>query len=293
MNMEQAAVIDIGSNSVRCAYNEAGGQPLKKQSATTRLGAGTAFSPRLDDSHMVVTLDAAAGFALKAKAAGRAVYCFATEAVRSAANRDRFLRMAAEEYGLAVEVLSCEEEALCAYLGAAAAKADCEVVDIGGASTELIAGRDNEIIFRRSFPIGAVRLADLYKTVNDDAINDCRKILSEADRLPRSREFYAVGGTVTALASIKAGGYDPIANHGTVLNAVWLEETAARLAASADIAADYPFLGRKRAFIIQHGLSLLLTVMSLRGYDSVTVSERDNIEGYILYKENFTERRFV
>ena len=94
--MKKAAVIDIGSNSVRLML-WADGKVLYKTLKTTRLGEGTAFSPVLKEEAIDRTADAVAEFSLQARKEGaEEVFAYATEAVRSARNGGAFLERVKE-----------------------------------------------------------------------------------------------------------------------------------------------------------------------------------------------------
>ena len=76
------------------------------------------MSGRLGEENMFVTAKAAADFADEAKAAGcEEIYAFATEAVRSAANRREFVTML-EKYGLTVDIVDGNDEATLGFSGA-------------------------------------------------------------------------------------------------------------------------------------------------------------------------------
>jgi exopolyphosphatase/guanosine-5'-triphosphate,3'-diphosphate pyrophosphatase len=99
--------------------------------------------------------------------ADRIVAC-ATSAVRDASNRDEFRDFLEKNTGIAVEILSGDEEAVLAYRGALSGikrAGPFVVVDIGGGSTQLIyqqpgGGNGNAVLHRFSLQIGAVRLTE-------------------------------------------------------------------------------------------------------------------------------------
>ena len=69
----------------------------------------------------------------------------ATAAIREAANQEEFTRAIAQNAGVAVEVLSDEEEARLAFVGATSAldhppDGDIAVIDVGGSSSEIAIG---------------------------------------------------------------------------------------------------------------------------------------------------------
>ena len=156
--MRNLAVIDIGSNSVRLLLRADGAE--KQMLETTRLGQGVA-ERMLQPESVRRTVEAIGMFCRLAKETGaEQVFAFATSAVRDARNPEALLDPVWEKYGVKIDILPGEVEAQLAYLGAAGGKRAC-VVDIGGASTELVAG-DREVQRAVSLQIGAVRLKDRF-----------------------------------------------------------------------------------------------------------------------------------
>ena len=90
----------------------------------------------------------------------------ATSAVREAENRHVFIRRAAVEAGVQVEVISGFEEARLIHLGVLQAVPVYDrrvlVVDIGGGSTEIVLGERDEVVVVRSLKLGAIRLTHRF-----------------------------------------------------------------------------------------------------------------------------------
>ena len=163
--MWDAAVIDMGSNSVRLLLVQAG--RTEQFLETTRLGKGVE-ARRLQKEPMERTVQAVERFCALARSRGIGrVYAFATSAVRDAENRGELLALLRERCGLAVDVLSGEEEADLAYLGAADG-ARALVLDIGGGSTELVFG-EGTVRQAVSLQAGAVRLRERFGQDRDGA----------------------------------------------------------------------------------------------------------------------------
>ncbi len=155
--MNKFAVIDIGSNSVRLMF-VADGKVLYKKLNTTRLGEGLVSSPLLTNEAIERTAEAVAGFYDEAKKDGaEEVYAFATAAARKAQNGQELVDRIYALRSLFVEIVSGEEEAKLGVLGALG-KGDGIVVDIGGASTEIIRQERGKITYAKSVDIGVVRL---------------------------------------------------------------------------------------------------------------------------------------
>ena len=89
----------------------------------------------------------------------------ATQAVRQASDGPAFVRQASEVAGAPVRIISARREAVLSFLGAAsrhAARREWTLVDLGGASTEVVIARDREILRSASLPIGSGVLAATY-----------------------------------------------------------------------------------------------------------------------------------
>ena len=283
----KAAVIDIGSNSVRLML-WADGKVLFKTLKTTRLGEGTAFSPFLKAEAVERTANAVAEFALQAKTEGaEQIFAYATEAVRSARNGADFLTCVKERSGIDVEVLSGETEAKLGLYGALGKSSDGGMIDVGGASTEVCFREKGELVFSVSIPLGAVRLFDLCRddrALLQESITPYLNALNEA---PKILPVYGVGGTATTIASVclKLETYSPASVQGFRIKSEELQALSAKLLSlPAEERAKLPGMDARRADIIGGGAFLLASVLEKLGRDELIVSDSDNLEGYLAYR---------
>lgn len=303
-NMKKA-VIDIGTNSTRLlagALKNGQIDVIYKDLITTRLGKGVHERRRLSYDAMHRTTDAIAVLKDKALNLGaKDIKCFATSAVRDAENRQVFIDLVEKETALEIILLSGRQEALAGYLGAVDGNADKIVlIDIGGGSTEIIWGSDNEIERAVSFDIGAVRLEDIYpvgivfneenwcgmKEYIDDAIKGLAEIES-ADY-----KCIGIGGTITTLAAIDMGmkEYDGEKIQGYSLYADVIVEIGKNLKSlNIDMRKKVTGLSPNRADIILCGISILSSVMDKLDVDKITVSDRGNLEGIMLNSDAVTQ----
>ncbi len=283
INMQKFAVIDIGSNSVRLMF-VADGKVLYKTLATTRLGEGIADSLRLKPEAIARSAQAVAGFHRRATEEGaKAVYAFATAAVRSAENGGEFLKAVKMLCGLEVQVLSGETEAEIGIAGALGLR-DGAVIDVGGASTEIVVRKSGRFEYKKSVNVGVVRL-------KDSCGRDASKLYAASENaaiqfgiVPAS-PLYAIGGTATTLASLALGltEYDGEKITGTVITATQMRGMADRLLQTpVEEIAKMPCMSAGRADVLAGGAALLATLMEKLGFESVTVSDRDNLEGYAI-----------
>ena len=280
--MNKTAVIDIGSNSVRLMMM-ADGKVLYKTLNTTRLGEGIASSPFLKDEAISRTASAVADFLSRARREGAAeVYAFATAAVRSAENGTAFIGRVKELCGLDVEVISGEEEAEIGILGALGEK-DGGIIDVGGASTEIIIRAGGAVIYKKSVNIGVVRLKDLCGAERDRLKAAAEKAVKEYGQVPEGISMYAIGGTATTLAALTLDMRDYIPSRitGTVIGRERMRTLADRLTGmtAAEIAL-LPGVQPKRADVLGGGAVLFSVIMDKLNFPEIIVSDSDNFEGY-------------
>ncbi len=202
----QAAVIDVGSNSVRLVIYRLDGRAIwtvYNEKALAGLGRDLPSTGRLSPQGVEVALTAIRRFrALLDGWRAEDVTTAATAAVREAADGPVFLKRVRDETGLSVRVLSGEEEARFAALGVIAGQPDAEGVvgDLGGSSLELVrlsAGAPDEgaTLPLGPFALGAPRQLDTDRTrrVIENAL------APHANRFA-TRHFHAVGGAWRNLA---------------------------------------------------------------------------------------------
>lgn len=283
--MKKYAVIDIGSNSVRLML-VANGKVLYKRLNTTRLGEGLAKTNRLNADAIARTANAVSNFFMQAKSDGaEKVLAFATASVRSATNGGEFVARVKTLCGLDVEVVSGDTEAEIGVLGALGEQ-DGALVDIGGASTELIVKKSGVFEYKKSVNIGVVRIKD--NCANEQELNDfCQKAIADFGQVPRLNKVYAVGGTATTLASLvlKLKEYSSDKVTGTLITQEKLSALVEDLRGmTVEEIADLPCMPKGRADVITGGAVWLYTLMQAFSIQEICVSDRDNLEGYALKK---------
>ena len=284
--MRKFAVIDIGSNSVRLMF-VADGKVLYKALNTTRLGEGLADKPLLKPEAIERSVVAVCDFYKKAVQEGaEQVLCFATAAVRSAENRQVFLEKVFSACGLTIEVISGEEEAEIGILGALGNR-DGGVIDIGGASTEIVVKKDGALIYKKSVNIGVVRLKDMCgreKVALERVANEASQQYGE---IPLGDTIYGIGGTATTLAAQVLGlqTYSSEKITGAVVTAEEMQAMADKLLGmSVEEIAALPCMPKGRADVLTGGAVLFTTLMKNLGFQRLIVSDRDNLEGYAIKK---------
>ncbi len=279
------AVIDIGSNSVRLMLWANG--TLYKKVCTTRLAEGLSASGSLCNAAMERTARAVADFCTEGKKEGARVLAFATAAVRSSANGSEFCALVKRLCGLDVDVVSGEEEAMLGLCGALG-HADGGVIDIGGASTEVILRKNGSICMSVSLPIGAVRILDTCGQSAGLIDAYIAQILEQLHGTGERVPFCAIGGTASTLACMYLAlpEYDAAKVNGVRLELDWVRATALRLLAmSPEERKKIPGMDVRRADVIAGATVLLSSVMQKLRMSEVTFSDADNLEGYLFVRD--------
>lgn len=171
------AVIDLGSNSFHMLITRlvAGSvQTVDKVKRKVRLASGLNEHNELSEEAMARGLHCLRFFAERLQdISPENVQIVATATLRIAVNSDVFLQQAHAILGRPINLLSGIEEATNIYLGVAHTSCCSKqrlVLDIGGASTEIIVGDGFEVKQVKSLNIGCVTFNHLYFT--DALLND-------------------------------------------------------------------------------------------------------------------------
>ncbi len=277
-------VIDVGSNSVRLMTCLNG--KISKEIAVTQLAEGMVQSKRLSTQAIERTANAVSFFVGKAKGWGcQKIFVFATAAVRNSINGADFVKRVKALCDIDVDVISGEVEAQIGVLGALGDK-DGGLIDVGGASSEIAVISGGKREYSYSLKLGAVTLTD--KGGQDPNVVDgiIDGVIGEYGNVPKG-DFYAVGGTATTIASMLIGSevYRPDLVHGYVVTKNDLEKLKNTLYSTPVCErAKIKGLMPERAKIIASGVSIMLAILNHVGVESFTVSESDNLEGYLFLK---------
>lgn len=282
------SAIDIGSNSVRLA-TFADGKTLYKRLKTTRLGEGLSLTGRLKEEAIERSAGAVAAFYRDAVADGaEKVYAFATAAVRSSENGQAFIERVKGLCGLTVQVLSGEDEAKCGILGALGF-GDGGIIDVGGASAEVTVQAGGKVAYAKSVNIGTVRLYDLAGRDKEKLLKVIKEKVKDygAFTVGENIKMYAIGGTASRLASIKNNlkEYHPEISDGTIITLEEMYNLADKLLSMSVEEIRATTICGSSAEIVGGGCLLIAEIMSKLGIKEITVSEKDNLEGFVRLKE--------
>lgn len=194
----QAAVIDIGSNSVRLVVYRLEGRAIWtvfNEKALAGLGRDQNSTGRLSPEGVTTALMALRRFRTVLDGWPTSeIAVVATAAARDAQDGPDFLRRIHDETGFRVRVLSGEEEAHYAALGVLAGHPNAVGVvgDLGGSSLELIRlpdARDGTTLPLGPFALGAPAALDVERTRRK--VDQILRPMADRFAAP---EFHAVGG---------------------------------------------------------------------------------------------------
>ncbi len=278
-------VIDIGSNSVRLMIS-IDGVTQDKFVKTTRLAEGMGTDNKLQTAPIERTASAVSFFVQKAKEClADKIYIFATAAVRQAKNKEDFIDKVKELTGIIVEVIPSDLEAKLGALGALNG-ADGGIIDVGGASSEVLAVKNGEIIYSTSVDIGAVKIMNSCGQDKDKILRLVDQMVKKYKTIPQAK-YFGIGGTATTIASIsqKMKVYNPKLMHGYKLS---IEEIKKMRDALLDMTVEekrnLEGLQKERAEVIAGGVALVYAILKKAGVNELTISESDNLEGYLMLR---------
>ncbi len=280
-------IIDIGSNSIRLMISD-GKKSLKKYVETTKLADGLAKTGILQDAAMERSLFAIQKFVAIAQKYNAEIHIFATEAVRSAKNSNVFTSDIKRLTDIEVDVVCGDMEAKLGFTGASEGQNVC-VVDIGGASTEIVCGDNGNILYGKSVPIGAVRLRDNCGEDEDKLQTYIVENLKNYGTIPTMDKLVAIGGTASTLVSVllQMEEYDSDLVHNYKLYRKDIEKIYNEIKNTApEERCRIKGLVAGRRDIIVGAAFELIKIMEMLGFDYLFVSEKDNLEGYIMLNKD-------
>jgi exopolyphosphatase/guanosine-5'-triphosphate,3'-diphosphate pyrophosphatase len=281
---------------------DAAGRPLERLTRITRLGQGVdatgRLAPEAIDRCVAVLVEYRGIMDHLGVGRGRLA---ATSAARDAANGDDFLAAAGEATGLRPELLSGTDEGRLSLTGAVSDLDPSEgpflVLDIGGGSTELVAGDgpDDPDLAAVSLQLGCVRLSERFLVSDPPTPAELAAARAEVDaqldraladhpRFASSHRLVGLAGTVSTLVSLQKGmvDYDRDLVHHAVLTVDDVRRWYRSLAVDSMAGRlDRPGMVPGRQDVIVGGALILDTVMERLGFADCLVSESDILDGLV------------
>jgi exopolyphosphatase / guanosine-5'-triphosphate,3'-diphosphate pyrophosphatase len=165
------AALDLGSNSFHLLVAQTDGElkltKLGSHKEVLRLGTVVREQGRVSDEAFERGLRTVGRAATVARDLGaKTMIAVATSALRDASNGAAFCQECFTRHGVRVQLISGDEEARLAYLGARSVLEPTSgrvlVADLGGGSVELALGEGPQCSDVRSLPLGFLRLASAF-----------------------------------------------------------------------------------------------------------------------------------
>ncbi|MDQ0733957.1 Ppx/GppA phosphatase family protein [Arthrobacter agilis] len=279
----RTAAIDCGTNSIRLLIADSEDGVLTdvvRLMRVVRLGEGVDATGRLSEAALARTFTAAEEYAALIEEHGAPPLRFvATSASRDAENRQEFVDGIRARLGVEPEVISGDEEARLSFDGAVSVLATAAdetvlVIDVGGGSTEFVAGTTAGLIASRSTNMGCVRYTERF--LQDDPPTDIqiaamteevRRLIDEASAevpLDRITKIVGVAGSVTTVTAhaLDLPTYQPERIHGAELPIPAIAAAASDLLHRPRTArAALPYMHPGRVDVIGAGALIWATIV--------------------------------
>ncbi|WP_434993088.1 Ppx/GppA phosphatase family protein [Arthrobacter sp. Ld5] len=306
----RTAAIDCGTNSIRLLIADVQDGELTdvvRLMRVVRLGEGVDATGRLSDAALGRTFAAAEEYAaLIAEHGSPPMRFVATSASRDAENRQDFVDGIRARLGVEPEVVTGDEEARLSFDGAVSVLATEEdetvlVVDLGGGSTEFVAGTARGLVGALSTDMGCVRFTERFlrdDPPSEDQITamtaEVRRLIDRAaDEVPLESvtKIVGVAGTVTTVTAhaLDLPEYQPARIHGAELPIAAVSAAASDLLhRSREARAALPYMHPGRVDVIGAGALIWATILervgALTGGRVATAisSEHDILDGIAL-----------
>lgn len=301
--MENLAVIDLGSNSVRMTITEIQDDRTTKvvaeEKEMVRLSEGMGPEKILQEEAMARTIEAVKKFAATfRKLPNVHLKAMATAATRQAKNQSDFLTRLTKETGVTVKVISGEQEAYYDYLDVTNTLpvVNAVIMDTGGASIELIFMIQRHVQNLISIPMGSVSLTESYLDPEHITAPALFKMTTAMDRLyneiwwldkAKNLPIIALGGSNRTLAKIerradKTPHFEKI--HGFRMSTDQVNRVFSNvIGADLEERKEIPGLSKDRADIIVGGMVPIVNLMRFLDSDRITFSQSGLREG-VLYE---------
>jgi exopolyphosphatase/guanosine-5'-triphosphate,3'-diphosphate pyrophosphatase len=290
------AVIDLGSNSFHMLITrllEDSVQVVDKVKRKVRLASGLDKNNHLNNTAIARGEECLKFFAERLQdIPEKNIRIVATATLRIATNADEFLSRAEKILGQKISLLTGEQEAKQIYLGVAHTSCSVDhrlVLDIGGASTEIIVGNCFDAEIFTSLNIGCVTFKEKYFASGQLSENNFKQAISAAQQqlIPLVATYQKVGwqavlgasGIMQALAEILHSQHKP-----PVITADFLQELQSQLLDFKHFdAITINGLTSDRIPVFASGLAILIAIFDCFSITSLQLSSGALREG-LLYE---------
>lgn len=290
------AAIDLGSNSFHMLVAQHDGHQLRvvdRLKEMVRLAGGIDRHGRLDPVVRERAVACLARFGQRISVIpDLQVRAVGTQSFRRLAHPAAFLVVAETALGCPIDIISGREEARLVYKGVLQGVPTGDdrslIVDIGGGSTELVIGRDEEPELTESLPLGCVSLTregfpdgrltpKRWRRAVEGAQDQLVEIVQPCRKLGW-QQVIGSSGTLRAVAAMAAGDQET----GRGFTRADLDRLGNDVIAAGHVdRIDMPGLSARRRPVIVGGLAILTAIAETLGIDRFEVSPYALREGLL------------
>jgi len=296
------AAIDMGSNSFHLLMAEVsmtGFFPkpriLARHKRKVRLADGLDDNDRIDDAAIARGIDCLNLFAKELERfQAYSVKVVATAALRKASNQKELLAIFESTLGLPIEIITGEREAELIYAGVCSAsqcRDDVLVIDIGGASTEVIAGNGTQANVLNSLDMGCVVFQNRFFKGGEIQPDSVEQAVQTATTFiqPYAKDYQRHGwlrvlgasGTFRALSEIATAEKQP------ALTQSWLGELIQRCIQQGQVGRlNFAGLRDDRRTVLMGGITILFALLKTLNVDEFEVTTGALREGLLAQLAN-------
>jgi exopolyphosphatase / guanosine-5'-triphosphate,3'-diphosphate pyrophosphatase len=304
------ASIDIGTNTVLLLIAELDIKtlqitPLKNKTRMPRIGQGIKKSGLISIDKLELLYSVLEEYTIDIKYNNcDQVIVTGTNAFRLARNTPLIVNELKKRFNYDLNVISGEEEAEYAFAGAISSldkSSNSLVIDIGGSSTEIIYGSENNTFSKVSLQLGSVVETEQYllhtpplQSEIDDLEIEIHNKISKVEIKNKPDQVIAIAGTATTIACMILGLKE--FNEAEINNFEIKLEMIKNLLdeiihlTDSEILDKYGQIMKGREDIIQSGLFILYKIMDTFGFNKVKVSTRGIRYGAIIH--HFTTKKY-
>jgi exopolyphosphatase / guanosine-5'-triphosphate,3'-diphosphate pyrophosphatase len=296
------ASIDIGTNTVLLLIAELDIKtlqitPLKNETRMPRIGQGIKKSGLIGVDKLDLLYSVLEEYNIEIKNYNcDLVIATGTNAFRLAGNTPLIISEVKKRFNFDLNVISGEEEAEYAFMGALSnlyKSSNSLVIDIGGSSTEIINGTENNILSKVSLQLGSVVATEQYlfhspplqSEISDLEIEINNKI-SKIEIIDKPDQVIAIAGTATTIACmiLRLKEFNEIEINNFEIKVKMIKNLLDELMLLTDseILDKYGQIMKGREDIILSGVCILYKIMEAFGFDKVKVSTRGIRYGAII-----------
>ena len=294
-NSDSYAALDLGSNSFHlliASFQDDKLRIIDRHKDMVRLAAGLNDDGVLSEDAQQRALDSLAKVANRLRGVPRSqVRIVGTNTLRAASNAGDFMQRAEAILGLPINIISGTEEARLVYLGVAndlaVEKQKRLVIDIGGGSTELVAGKQNPKLLE-SLPMGCVSYSmrffnngDISEKAFKRAVNAARQLISPYVEQYKDQWQEVVGSSGTIRAISKIAAEMALCDTGQITRDAMQAIKQQLLKASHTSELQLPGLSDDRRDVIPGGFAVLYALFKEMDIPELHISSYAVREGII------------